>query len=454
MGKSDQRKTQNAITEAKSSSDNQTNQGISDTGNRVNQLTARSDAERANINSGFQQGADTGWIDQADIDRLRGGGGSSGGGGGGGGGGAAEPSYLDTWRELQGKTGGFDPTRLSDINTSASKLGSTAGNFGATEESVRGLSDFAKSGGVRQENIDKIDNPTLEEFSRTGGYSTGDLANIRARSNAGVSSIYSNLQDSLNRGRAASGNMSPGFSAAGFKLARQASQDQGTNLRNTEADLAEKVRTGRMDASTALADKMLALSGLQSQNTLSGYGKSGELDIAKNKQIADDLAASGNLNLSTQGLINQTRLGATSGLSNDTLGRMSIGASSAAAAAALNAANERFIISSKQQGKEYGNSGLLSTYAAAPGELMGDQNLLRGYRQDQFGNNNDLIQDRIGASRIPGIGSTISSGIGIGGQIAGMVSGGMGGFGGYGGNLYGSGGDGRSYNPDENYGYG
>jgi hypothetical protein len=447
LGKSDQRKTQNAITEAKSSSDNQTNAGINDTQNRVNTLTDRSDSERANINSGFQQGADTGWIDPTLKDRLLhgGGGNSSGGGSGGGGGVSGLPDYLQAYYDMQGKTGGFDPTRLGNINSVTDKLRNTSGNFGATNTSIGGLQDFAKSGGVSADNISKIDNPTLEEFSRTGGYSDADKGNIRARSNAGVSSIYTNMKDSMNRGRIASGNMSPGFSSAGFKLARQAAQDQGTNLRNTEADIAEKVRTGRMDASSTLADKMLGLSGLQSQNTLSGYKSSGDLDIAKNKQISDDLANSGNLDLNTQMGINQTRLGATNGISNDTLGRMSIGASSSAAQAALDAANTRFLISSEQGGKEAGNRGLLDTYGTAPAELMGDQNLLRGYRQDQFGNNSDLIGARIGASRIPGIGSTIGAGLDNVGKIAGIGSGIMGGFGNMGGGFGGYGtGSGRT----------
>jgi hypothetical protein len=54
-----------------------------------------------------------------------------------------------------------------------------------------------------------------------------------------------------------------------------------------------------------------------------GLGRQAQIDAAKE-------AAAG-IDQNTQGLINQTRIGAANGQSQDTLGRMSIGASSGAA---------------------------------------------------------------------------------------------------------------------------
>lgn len=412
-GKSDQKKTQNAITEAKSASDNQTNAGINATQQRLGDVQARSDTERGATWDNFQNASGGGMISQADKDRLRygsGGQGGSSGGGGGGGQPAALPDYLNTWKEMMGKNGGFDDTRLGSLNDTAGKLKNTSTQYGDTDTSVHGLQDFAKSGGVSDANISDIKNNTLRELADTGGYSAADKGNIRARSNAGVSSIYNNMKDSMTRG-GIGGPVNPAMSAAGFKLARQSAQDQGTNMRNTEADIAEKVRQGRMEGASKLSDASLGLSTLQSGNTLSGYGKSGDLANTKQSQIDKAMNDSGQLELGTQGTINDARLRSAQGTSSDTLGRMSIGASSAAAAASRADANERFLMEMDQQGKMFGGQGMLDTYKASPGELGHDEDLLRGYRQDQFGNNNDLINDRVSASRIPGIGSTIGAGL-------------------------------------------
>lgn len=284
-----------------------------------------------------------------------------------------------------------------------------------------------------------------------GGYTAEDIANERARGNSGIQSTYSNLQDSLTKQKMASGQLGPGWSDAGFKLARQGAQGVAQQAQTTEAGIHERVNANKLAAGSKLADLGLGTAGLQSQNTLSGYNDAGNLDIGKNTAIQDAWNKAGNLGLTreqqinaaqeaaagidqnTQGLVNQTRLGAANGQSQDTLGRMSIGASSSAAAAALNAANQRFLISEGDSNRNTGLSGMLNTYSAAPTDLNFNQSLLRGYGQDQANNSQNLIQDRIGASHIPGIGSTIGAGLDVFGKAAGMASGAFGGFSGMGG---------------------
>ena len=436
MGKRDQRKTQNDITRTTDQNQANTNDGISTTGERVANLTQRSDAERATINQNYNGWTGNGGITDEEADRLRNGGGgggsSSSGGGGGGGGTPGVPDYLQAYYQMQGKDGGFDAGRLNNINTSANKLQNTSGNFGATDTSISGLQNFARTGGIQDATRSKIYDPTLTEFSQTGGYSDTDKANLRARGNSGVSSFYSNLRDGIDRQRVAGGsNVNAGnLNAGNMRLARQQSQDQSANIRDTELGINDSVRQGRMQAASKLSDAGLGVAGLESQNTLSGYGKGGDLDLNKQGQISSDLAAGGNLDLSTQMGINQSRLAATGGISQDTLGRMSISASQAANNAALAAQNERFIIGQRQQGRFEANQGLLDTYQAQPTELMNDQNLLRGYRQDQAANNFSGINARINASQIPGIGSTINSGLNnvksvaeIGGAVIGGITG-------------------------------
>jgi hypothetical protein len=435
-----------------------------------------------------------GGVNQDLANQLLGGGGGSGGGGGGGadinGNASASPgsdtSYLSVYNQLAGANGGFDPRRLGAIDDAANKLGNTSGNygvldeatkglmnakgnFGATEKSVKelqdmknqygatdtsisGLQNFAKSGGVSQENIDKIDNPTLEEFSRTGGFSDQNLADIRARSNSSVPTFYQSLRDNLNRNKLVNNNMGPGFSEAGFRLARQSAQDAAATKQATEADLASKVQAGRLSASSTLSDRMLGLSQLQSQNTLTGYTNAGTMDIAKQKQIGDALAQagtldtneqkaildalaaggtldavkqkqvndalaqSGSLNLGTQTAINNSRLAATGGLQQDALTRMQdatqnrgISASSGAASAALNAANQRFLIQQEQEGKQYGATGLLNTYKSSPGELMDTQDLLYRYNMGQGAFNQQNVGNTLAGGNIPGITGNLNS---------------------------------------------
>lgn len=339
MGKSDQKKTQNAITRATDSLYGQMGQGIQDTSNRIGTLTPRVDAERANILSGYQSLANTGGISPADEARLN----------------SLFGSFI-------GPTGGFDAARLAAINGDTSAL-----------------RDFARSGGVSAENIAKIDSPTLEEFSKTGGYSPGDISNIRARSNSPIAATYANLKNNLDRQRLVSGGIGPGWSETGFKLARQGAQDIGTNARNTEVDISNAIRSGRFNAADTIAKNMLALSELQGRNTLAGYGTASNTDLG------------------VQEAINRARLSGGAGLTD--LARL------------------------KQSGRTAGLSGLLSTYGAAPEELLANQNLLRGYRGDLMSGEQGLIGSRIGASQIPGIGSTISRGLGVGAQIAGLGAG-------------------------------
>lgn len=457
MGKADQKRTQNEITRTVDQNQANSNAGISDTGQRVANLTTRSDAERGAINQNYTGWIDNGGITDEEVNRLRSGGNRDGNGGGdgeapegNGGGGNSGPSYLDVWREMQGKTGGFDETRLNNINSSSERLRNSQNNYGSTDTSISGLQDFARTGGIQSDTLSRIYDPTLTEFATTGGYTDADKANIRNRSNAGVSSFYNNLREGMDRSRLASGANINGGAVAGtnLKLARASAQDQAGNLRNTELGINDSVRAGRMAAASKLSDAGLGVAGIQSNNTLQGYDKAGQLDLTKQKQVADALAASGNLDLGTQSTINNARLAATSGLSQDTLGRMSIGASQAAANAALAAANERFIIGQRQQGRFEANQGLLDTYRSAPAELMHEEDLLRDYRNDQAAQNFQTINARTNASQIPGLGSTISSGLNIGGQILGMAGGGMGGFSGFGGGNSGiSGGMDLAVNP-------
>lgn len=431
MGKADQKRAQNAITATTGRNLDNTNAGISEESSRVNNLTSRSDQERAAINQGYTDMANnkvTYGLNTAQPGATT----NSGGGGGGASGatqaGPAEPDYLSVFKQLSGETGGFDPTRLGNINSVTDKLRNTSGNFGATDTSIQGLQDFAKTGGIRADTSAQINDPTLQEFSQTGGYNQGQIADIRSRANSAVPAFYQNMRDDMARKQAVSGGITPGLDRTQFKLARDQAQGAANTTRDTEIGIGDTVRQGRMAAGTQLANNALQRAGIESGNTLQGYGSAGNLDLSKQGQISQDLAASGNLDLGTQGTINQARLGAASGLSQDTLGRMSIGASSSSAAASRAQQESQWEQEMAQSDRYHGNAGLLDTYQASPTELLQNQDLLRGYRNDQMQAGQNEVGNRIGASQIPGLGSTISSGIGIAGQLAGIAGGGFGGL--------------------------
>lgn len=477
MGKADKNAVKNDITTERDRSQTQSNYGTSNTQDRVNQLLPRSDAERSNVLSGYSNMATTGGLSSDDANNLRNAsslrsGSSSGGSSGGSGGNTTpgQPSYLDTFKELLNPSGAWDSTRLSnvegaagklydtsgnygDVNSSISKLQNTRGNYGISDKSAHSLQDFAATGGLSADDLAQIRRPLYDEFEKTGGYSAGDIGNIRSRSDAGISSTYGALRDQLNRNRITSGNVGPGLSSADFKLARQGAQDIGTNRRNTEVDIANNVRTGRMDAAKQISANQLALQPIKNQATLSGYGTAADIDLTKNRQVDAAMEAAGKLGLTrqqqidmameaaagidtgVQGLTNNTRLAAAGGLSQDTLGRMSIGSNSGAMQAALDAQNERFLIQQRDQNKQFGMTGMLDTYKAAPTELNFNQDLLRNYRNDNSNQQQGLISARTNQGYMPGLGSDISTGLGIAGQVAGLGAGMFGPLGSYGSNL-------------------
>jgi len=426
MGKADQRKTQNAIS-AQVDRDRESSQaGIGESKARVDELTTRSDGERGLIWDNYSNAA-TGNKDyygglSAGARPAQPSSGSGGGGGGSASGSGNSPNtsgYMGIWNELGNKEGGFDPTRLSNVTSVAERLRNTAGNFKNADGAIAGLSEFAKTGGVSAADRAGIQRKYLEDVEQTGGYTEDDKSNVRNRTASGIASNYDTFRGDMAQRRSIN-NLGPGWDRAGFKLARNQAQASADAARDTELGLSDSIRAGRMDASKTLADNNLRLADLTSKNTLSGYGVAGDMDIRKQGQISSDLKGSADTDLGTQGLINQSRLGAASGMSQDANSKAAIGASAGAAAAARDDANRRWSAEMEQRDRFHGNEGLLSTYQATPNELLYNQNQLMDYRNMQHGFGQDEINNRIGASRIPGIGSTISSGLNVAGQVAGM----------------------------------
>lgn len=127
-------------------------------------------------------------------------------------------------------------------------------------------------------------------FADTGGYSNQDISNIRARANAPIRATYANAISDVDRRNVIAGGNLANASAAKAKMARELSYSLGDQSLNTEAMLAEAIRSG----------KLAGLSGMTGIDT---------------SKMSEGLANAGN-NLQAQGMEANRILGGLSGMSN------------------------------------------------------------------------------------------------------------------------------------------
>lgn len=85
-----------------------------------------------------------------------------------------------------------------------------------------------------------------EEFSKTGGYSRDDIANMRSRGVSPIRSAYANANREIGRTSALQGGYSPNRTAALSQMARQQGQGMADATQNVEAGLAEARNKGRL----------------------------------------------------------------------------------------------------------------------------------------------------------------------------------------------------------------
>lgn len=93
----------------------------------------------------------------------------------------------------------------------------------------------------------------LEELAKNGGYSEADQNNIRARGVAPIRSVYAQAQEGLNRNAALQGGYSPNKTAASAKMTRELADRVAGQTTNINADLAEKIATGKMNMAPQFA---------------------------------------------------------------------------------------------------------------------------------------------------------------------------------------------------------
>lgn len=246
------------------------------------------------------------------------------------------PDYSEASRGYKNlmETGGVD---LSNVNDTISKL-----------------KDFAATGGMSAADKENILRPLYYEMEKTGGYSDKDLANIKKESNSVVPSFYSNMQDQMNRQRAASG-YGAGFGSAAKSMAREGAIQSGNQALRTDVGLQESVRQGKMSGADAIQRGQLGISDITGRNTLGAYG------------------TAGNLGLGGQSLVQQGKIAGTGGLSDIATrqGQFDLGRSE------LASNNVRGLAGLTQSGQQFGASGLAGIYG-------GDMNMAMDEAKNQL----------------------------------------------------------------------
>lgn len=154
--------------------------------------------------------------------------------------GPADTGWLDALRQQleQGQATdktNFD-TRLGNIgNTPTERVASKDQDYTRTQ-------DFGDAVSV------------LKELARTGGYSDADISSLRARGASPIRAAYKNAERNLNRTRAIQGGYAPGFASALTRMAREQGDLASEAMQKVNADIAEKVASGRITSAGKYGD--------------------------------------------------------------------------------------------------------------------------------------------------------------------------------------------------------
>lgn len=93
----------------------------------------------------------------------------------------------------------------------------------------------------------------LTENSETGGYSQQEISDLRARGISPIRAIYAAALRNMQRQKSLSGGYSPNYGALQTKLARESSAAIGDQTIKANADIADRVSTGRTNALSQLS---------------------------------------------------------------------------------------------------------------------------------------------------------------------------------------------------------
>jgi len=94
----------------------------------------------------------------------------------------------------------------------------------------------------------------FEDFSKTGGYSAQDIANLRARGTSPVRAAYANAEREMGRQRSLQGGYSPNAFAAQARMAREQSQAGADAMQNVEGGIVQNRNASRLAGLGGMSD--------------------------------------------------------------------------------------------------------------------------------------------------------------------------------------------------------
>ena len=327
--------------------------------------------------------------------------GAAGGGGGGGGGapGFVPPSQTDPrYASVQGmyenfmKTGGWDPDRTKSM-----------------DENIAGFKKLGM-GGMSPEDMARLrGGGVYEEFSKTGGLSDKDRANLRARGTSTIPAMYGQLNQAMQRGRTVQGGYGPGAAVMAGRLGRQQAGAMGDAALNTELGITDQVNRGRQWGTAGMTTSETALQDILSRNKIAGLQGASDTE----RQMVESQMGG-----------KQWGTGGLKTLADEDRAAQERAAAAAAAASAAGAAGDRWEREFAFQQQMAGLEGLGSLYQGAG---SGEYNQNKDYALGSAGTYGQAVGNPAIAQKT---GNT--SAWDRVGQIGGMVAGGMTGLGGLG----------------------
>jgi hypothetical protein len=151
--------------------------------------------------------------------------------------------------------------------------------------------DDLSKGGLGAEEINRIrGNGVFDEFSKTGGYSAGDISNIRQRGTSTIPAYYAAARDEASRQAAIQGGYGMGQQALMAQLSRNAAQSGQKAALDTEIGIKEGVNKGRQWGTEGMSAAELDLGRITSSNKQAagvGFGNIYESDRLQENFVQD-----------------------------------------------------------------------------------------------------------------------------------------------------------------------
>jgi hypothetical protein len=211
-------------------------------------------------------------------------------------------NLSDEYSYQQGRRDQVDPywnPRITDSQDrsaeSRSSLESSLGGFSDYANSLSGSADdvdtSAMSGDANTYRNYAQGNTETGKFFRnlmnTGGYSEGELGDIRQAGTRIIPSFFSNLRNQMRTAQNATGGYSPGYSSSAAAMSRDAAHMSQDAALDTELGISDRVRQGKLTGAGTLNEMFMG-----------GMGGASDLE----KAIAQVNLQNESLDLQAQGL--------------------------------------------------------------------------------------------------------------------------------------------------------